>query len=280
MPQNRSRHAAPRQQPWRRAWGTSDRGELAILLCGVLTFLSFTFGAPLFHPAPQLSVGNSTASAVVVAGGPASPPHTPAGPASFGVAPAGVAPAGAAPIAGTGAAASAAAPEPGAAAQIPGTASPEVAAGPALPAAARPIRIRYPSAAFDVAVQPLDLDGEAQSSRTIEPPATKDGYWLTPFGIPGSGSGNTTYIIGHSWEGADAPFNHLSSATAVGDRFDVETTAGTINYRVESITTYLKSGLKDSSVWDMVPNRLVLISCYTEDPWGKNVVVTAYPASP
>jgi hypothetical protein len=47
---------------------------------------------------------------------------------------------------------------------------------------------------------------------------------------------------------------------------------------VDSITTYLKAGLKDSPVWDMVPNRLVLISCYTEDPWGKNVVVTAYPA--
>jgi sortase (surface protein transpeptidase) len=124
----------------------------------------------------------------------------------------------------------------------------------------------------------LDLDGEAQSSRTIEPPATKDGYWLTPFGIPGIGSSNTTYVIGHSWEGADAPFNHLSSAAAVGDRFDVETAAGTISYQVESITTYLKSGLKDSPVWDMVPNRLVLISCYTEDPWGKNVVVTAYPA--
>jgi hypothetical protein len=27
-----------------------------------------------------------------------------------------------------------------------------------------------------------------------------------------------------------------------------------------------------------VPNRIVLISCYTEDPWGKNVVVTASPA--
>jgi len=268
MRQDRSRHAAPRPHTWRRAWRTSNRGDLAILFCGVLTFLSFTVGAPLFHAAPPLSVGTGPAAAVIIAGGAASPAHTSPAPAS----------AGGAPIAGTGVPAAVAAADPTAAAQTSGVEPTIAAAGPALPAAAQPLRIRYPSAAFDVPVHPLDLDGEAQSSRTIEPPATKDGYWLTPFGIPGSGSNNTTYVIGHSWEGADAPFNHLSSAAAVGDRFDVETAAGTISYRVESIKTFVKSGLKDSPVWDMVPNRLVLISCYTEDPWGKNVVVTAYPA--
>jgi len=46
---------------------------------------------------------------------------------------------------------------------------------------------------------------------------------------------------------------------------------------VEDVTTYLKSSLKDSPIWSIVPNRLVLISCFTEDPWGKNVVVTASP---
>jgi hypothetical protein len=49
---------------------------------------------------------------------------------------------------------------------------------------------------------------------------------------------------------------------------------------VDSVDTYVKSNLKDSPVWDMVPNRLVLISCFTQDPWGKNVVVTASPAGP
>ena len=48
-----------------------------------------------------------------------------------------------------------------------------------------------------------------------------------------------------------------------------------LRYAVDSVTTYTKSTLKDSPVWDVVPNRLVLISCYTEDPWGKNVVVVA-----
>lgn len=252
MGKDRSRHAAPMRRGILR-W---NRGDLAILVCGFLAFLSFTFGAPLFQPS---ALSHPTALA--------RPAPLPA---------ARTAPAAPAPSDG-GAAAGAAGPAQPAEAQTPGSSE---AAGPEVPAAAPPIHIRYPSAAFDVAIHPLDLDGEAQSSRTIEPPATKDGYWLTPFGVPGKGSGNTTYVIGHSWEGADAPFNHLSSAAAVGDHIEVETAAGTISYRVDSITTYLKSGLKDSAVWDMVPNRLVLISCYTEDPWGKNVVVTAYPADP
>ncbi|MDQ0730270.1 class F sortase [Arthrobacter sp. B1I2] len=263
MRQDRSRHAAPTPGAWRRAWRRWNTGDVAILFCGVLAFLSFTLGAPLFHPAPPPAT-EAPASAALVPGGPAS-----AG--------------GAAPIAGTGtpngmAAHDATAQNQAATAEAPGGTAAEAPAGPELPAAAQPVHIHYPSAAFDVAIHPLDLDGDAQSSRTIEPPATKDGYWLTPFGVPGRGSGNTTYVVGHSWEGADAPFNHLSSAAAVGDRLDVETAAGTISYRVDSITTYLKSSLKDSPVWDMVPNRLVLISCYTEDPWGKNVVVTAYPS--
>jgi hypothetical protein len=140
------------------------------------------------------------------------------------------------------------------------------------------VRIHYAAAAIDTAVHPLDPDNSAVASQTIVPPTTMDGYWLTPFGAPGNGSTNTTYIIGHSWEGRDAPFNHLSSKAAVGDEFDVVTGNGTIQYRVDSVTTYIKSALKDSPIWDMVPNRVVLISCYTEDPWGKNVVVVASPA--
>lgn len=33
--------------------------------------------------------------------------------------------------------------------------------------------------------------------------------------------------------------------------------------------------LKDSPVWNKVPNRLILISCYTADLWGTNIIITA-----
>jgi hypothetical protein len=145
------------------------------------------------------------------------------------------------------------------------------------PAASSPQRMTYPAAGMDVVVHPLASDSLDAESHSIVPPETMDAYWLAPFGTPGAGSTNTTYIIGHSWEGLDAPFNHLSSAAAAGDELTVATASGTMTYRVDSVTTYTKATLKDSPIWAVAPNRLVLISCYTEDPWGKNVAVVAAP---
>ncbi|MEV7635057.1 class F sortase [Pseudarthrobacter enclensis] len=232
------------------------RTDLAILLCGALAALGITFGTPMLQQTPDRGV--------LIASPVDSPERTPGSaalsPSTVEITTAVPAPpATTTPVEETGSAA---------------------AAGPALPEASAPIRITYPGADFDVPVHSLEPDTAAQESRTIIPPETKDGYWLTPFGTPGRTSTNTTYVIGHSWDGADAPFNHLSSAARAGDRFTVETGTGSITYRVDSVDTYVKSNLKDSPVWDMVPNRLVLISCFTQDPWGKNVVVTASPAGP
>lgn len=145
------------------------------------------------------------------------------------------------------------------------------------PAASHPLRITYPAAAMDVVIHPLEPDGGAAGSQSIEPPATKDGYWLTPFGTPGAGSTNTTYVVGHSWLDQDAPFNHLSWAATPGDELTVFTATGVMTYTVDSVATYSKSTLKDSPIWAIVPNRLVLVSCYSEDPWGRNVTVIASP---
>ncbi len=226
-----------------------NRGDIAILTCGVLGFLSFTFGGPLLDQHGAATPGTRTAG--YSSGTSSIQPPLPLAASGLPAAPSASAPAAAAPV----------------------------ATGPVLPEASAPVRIVYPKAAMDTAVHPLAPDSTAVESQTIVPPTTMDGYWLTPFGTPGNGSGNTTYIIGHSWEGRDAPFNHLSSAAVVGDTFDVVTETGTIPYRVDSVTTYLKDSLKDSPIWDMVPSRVVLISCYTEDPWGKNVVVSASPAA-
>jgi hypothetical protein len=228
----------------RRGW---NRGDIAILACGLLGFFSFTFGGQLLDH--QGDAAPRTSTAVHSAG--TAPLELPL-PLAFSGLPS--------------------APPESAPAAAP------VAAASVLPEASAPQRIVYPKAAMDTVVHPLAPDNSAVESQTIVPPETKDGYWLTPFGVPGNGSANTTYVIGHSWEGQDAPFNHLSSAAAVGDEFDVVTSTGTIRYRVDSVSTYVKSALKDSPIWDMVPSRLVLISCYTEDPWGKNVVVSASPA--
>jgi hypothetical protein len=152
------------------------------------------------------------------------------------------------------------------------------AAPPAKAAAAAPTRLSIKAADIDVKVLPLTPSAGELAAQSLVPPLTLDAYWLTAYGVPGAGSSNTTYIAGHSWDGRNAPFNRLSDRSLVGAAVTVTTAKGTLDYVVDSVTTHDKDSLKDSEIWNVVPNRVVLISCYTEDPWGKNVVVTASPA--
>lgn len=158
-------------------------------------------------------------------------------------------------------------------AQVPASDSPSAA-----PVASAPVRLSIESADLSVAVLELTPNDDEVASQSIVPPLTDDGYWLSSYGQPGLGSTNTTYLTGHSWEGREAPFNRLSTHAALGDIITLETQTGTLNYVVDTIATYHKETLKNSDIWDVVPNQLVIISCYTEDLWGKNVVITASPA--
>lgn len=130
-----------------------------------------------------------------------------------------------------------------------------------------------------MAILPLTPSETDLASQQLVPPLTLDAYWLTPYGVPGPGSKDTTYIVGHSWDGEDAPFNRLSDENLLGTQFTLTTRSGDVSYVVDSVTTHDKDTLKDSDIWEIVPERVVLISCYTEDPWGKNVVITALPTS-
>lgn len=146
-----------------------------------------------------------------------------------------------------------------------------------LPRASVPQRLVVGSAGIDLEVLPLTPSAEELAEQSIVPPETLDAYWLSSYGRPGRGSDNTTYITGHSWDDRDAPFNRLSTDVKVGDPVAVTTAAGTMEYVVDSVATHNKQTLKDSDIWQAMPNRLVLVSCYSEDLWGKNVIVTATP---
>lgn len=156
--------------------------------------------------------------------------------------------------------------------------APPAPASPASsPQGVAPTHITVAAAGIDVAVLPLAPTADELASQSIVPPISEDGYWLTAYGAPGAGSTDTTYIAGHSWEGRDAPFDLFSTNTEPGDTIVLDTMAGPLTYVVDDITTYDKNTLKDSDIWEITPHRLVIISCFTEDPWGKNVVVTASP---
>ena len=166
-------------------------------------------------------------------------------------------------------------------APVSGGVSPPGPADPApavLPAASAPVHLIVPAAGIDQPVIALTPTAQNQAEQSIVPPLTTDAYWLSTYGTPGDGSQNTTYLTGHSWEGLDAPFDRLSTQLTPGDTVVLGTRTGEITYVVDTVTTYDKNTLKDSEIWAIVPNRLVLISCFTDDPWGKNVVVSATPA--
>ncbi len=150
---------------------------------------------------------------------------------------------------------------------------------PVSPNGVAPTRITVEAAGIDVAVLPLVPSADELAAQSIVPPITDDGYWLTSYGAPGPGSTDTTYIAGHSWEGREAPFDLFSTNTEPGDTIVLDTMAGPLTYVVDAVTTHDKNSLKDSDIWNITPNRLVIISCFTEDPWGKNVVVTASPVT-
>ena len=165
-------------------------------------------------------------------------------------------------------------------APVSGGVSPPGPADPApavLPAASAPVHLIVPAAGIDQPVIALTPTAQNQAEQSIVPPLTTDAYWLSTYGTPGDGSQNTTYLTGHSWEGLDAPFDRLSTQLTPGDTVVLGTRTGELTYVVETVTTYDKNTLKDSEIWAIVPNRLVLISCFTDDPWGKNVVVSATP---
>jgi hypothetical protein len=139
------------------------------------------------------------------------------------------------------------------------------------PQGSPPLHIAYPGVGMDQDVLPLTPPAQGQAS--ITPPLTVEAYWLTPYGSPRSS--DTTYIIGHSWEGRDTAFNHLSTRANPGDQITLTTKTGPATYTVKTVSTENKNTLKDSPIWNKVPNRLILISCYTADLWGTNIIITA-----
>jgi LPXTG-site transpeptidase (sortase) family protein len=159
-------------------------------------------------------------------------------------------------------------------------AAPAVIPPPAAPlaeVASPPLHITYPAVGMDQGVLPLSQTEEEKTSGSIVPPATPEAYWLSPYGSPGPGSTNTTYIVGHSWEGRSTAFNNISTRSRLGDQLMLTTAKGSLSYQVTAITTENKETLRASGIWAKVPGRLILITCYTEDLWGTNIIIEASP---
>lgn len=156
--------------------------------------------------------------------------------------------------------------------EVSSTAAPQ-----ALPRDTVPLRLIYPGAQADIAIDALTPTTAELTTGVVDPPQTQDAYWLTNYGSPGPGSTDTTFIISHRWIDQDAPFNRIGATAKPGDRFTVNTRNGDLDFTVNTVTTFDKATLNTAPIWAAVPGRLVMITCDLHDPWGKNTVITADP---
>ncbi len=166
------------------------------------------------------------------------------------------------------------------------TAPPTSPAAPTTPPAqaavqvAAPTRVEVPSVDLAVDVLPVTPTGGE-----LDPPTLTEAYWIETYGTPGTDSDNTVYLAGHSFDRGAAAFNPLFDKDAQvalvqpGAEIVVTTAAGRLTYAVESTERYPKGSLPDvDEVWNVVPGRLVLITCFQRNDGGAsqdNLVVYA-----
>lgn len=139
-----------------------------------------------------------------------------------------------------------------------------------------PTALHTPSSSVHLVIPSVDLDlpllALTPRRGVIDPPLLTAGYWIEPYGPPvGSAeqATNTLYVAAHSAGGGADGFDplltpdHRGSAVAPGDVVEVRTPDGTVTYTVERTQRYGKNELAGAAeVWEAVPGRLVLITCF------------------
>ncbi len=156
------------------------------------------------------------------------------------------------------------------AAPNPPAPDPAAPAGPARPApppiAGQPLVLSVPSVGLTTRVGSI----RRPSTGAIDPPSASIPYWISSYGVAGPDTGNTVYIAGHSCHGkCHAIFNAFldipNSGYAIhqGDKVYIGALGATYSYTVTDTALYDKPTLQNqAALWQKVPNRLVLITCF------------------
>ncbi|MFJ3959092.1 class F sortase [Arthrobacter sp. NPDC090010] len=162
-------------------------------------------------------------------------------------------------------------PPPGAPVLIGGTAAPSESSGRGAevpPVPGQPLRVQLPDVGLDVRVYASRLPQD----RTLDPPTVQDAFWVMDFGTAGPASRNTLYIAAHSSSEVPAAFNPLLDKSAaggavhVGQKILVTAPEGSYSYTVTGSARYAKTDILGAGkLWEAVPGRLVLVTCFQYD---------------
>lgn len=116
------------------------------------------------------------------------------------------------------------------------------------------------------------------ATNELVPPKTTLVYRWAERGRPGSDSGDTVYLLGHTVRAGGGVFDPLQHV-GPGQSIIVETEQGTLTYRVQATKMYPKNEIQRADeVYEAVPGRLVLVGCYLNADGSKqdlNFVVFA-----
>lgn len=145
------------------------------------------------------------------------------------------------------------------------------------PSRGTPVRLTIPRLNVDAEVRPVELEGE-----TLSPPEDVSvvGWWRGG-AQPGDRRG-TVVLTGHSWRGGDGVFDDLGELRP-GDRLEVTTSAGLIEYAVGTVGTYTHAQLSAAAErlfsQESAP-RAVVTTCadYRDGAYHGTTVVIASPA--
>lgn len=131
--------------------------------------------------------------------------------------------------------------------------------------ASRPTAVSIPVIGFSAAIEPMGVG----DSEVLDPPTADDVFWLEDYGLPGTGSQNTVYLVGHASADGRAVFDPLvdraeqKTTVLPGDEVVVATEKGEVPYEVVSTERHDRTALADlEDVWTGEPGRLVLITCF------------------
>lgn len=148
------------------------------------------------------------------------------------------------------------------------------------PARGLPTRLVAPAVGIDAQVVPVDLRPDG----VLVPPAdvTSVGWWAGG-SQPGSRRG-TVLLTGHTWSRGDGVFDDLARLRP-GDRVDVRTVKGVVDYRVDVVADYSKAQLAamaERLFSRSVRSQLVLVTCsdLEHGEYHGNIVVIAHPPDP
>lgn len=147
------------------------------------------------------------------------------------------------------------------------------------PAPDQPLRIQAPELGLDVPIVAANLAAD----RKFNPPSNVLAYWIRDYGSAGPNAKNTLYLAAHSWNNGYAAFNPLmnqKTGTATvksGQKIVVQTATGQYRYSVTSVADYVKSSIADEpQLWQAVPGRLVLVTCFQLNDAGVNRNLVVY----